>query len=144
MSMTQSLLIRGMPGSPYTRKMVALLRYRHIPYRWLLARNAASHGLPAAKVELLPTLYFRDDRGELEAVVDSTPSAESAYIRRMDRRCCIIGAGAAGMVAIVRSIWNDQMAATRKRLGELARLSPPAANPPSATPSKSAPFAAQR
>lgn len=79
MSMTQSLLIRGMPGSPYTRKMVALLRYRHIPYRWLLARNAASHGLPAAKVELLPTLYFRDDRGELEAVVDSTP-----IIRRLE------------------------------------------------------------
>lgn len=49
-----------------------------------------------------------------------------------------------GRIDIVRSIWNDQMAATRKRLGELARLNPPAANPPAATPSKSAPFAAQR
>ena len=54
-----------------------------------------------------------------------------------------------GRIDIVRSIWNDQMAATRKRLGELARLSPPAAGPAAAGPaaagpSKSAPFAAQR
>ena len=25
--------LMGAPGSPYTRKMLALMRYRHIPYR---------------------------------------------------------------------------------------------------------------
>jgi glutathione S-transferase len=68
-----ALLIRGMPGSPYTRKMVALLRYRRIPYRLILGGHGAHRGLPAAKVELLPTVYFEGRGGELEAMVDSTP-----------------------------------------------------------------------
>ena len=25
--------LMGAPGSPYTRKMLGLMRYRHIPYR---------------------------------------------------------------------------------------------------------------
>jgi glutathione S-transferase len=36
-------------------------------------------GLPAPKVELLPTVYFETPNGELEAVVDSTP-----IIRRLE------------------------------------------------------------
>jgi glutathione S-transferase len=77
--LTTPLLIRGAPGSPYSRKMVALLRYRHIPYRWIMAGSPAAASLPAPKVELLPTLYFPAANGELEAVVDSTP-----LIRRLE------------------------------------------------------------
>ena len=62
----------GVPGSPYTRKMLAYLRYRHIPYQMLIGHQATS-GLPAAKVGLLPTFYLPNADGELEAVVDSTP-----------------------------------------------------------------------
>ena len=31
---------KGAPGSPYTRKMMALMRYRHIPYRYLVGTAA--------------------------------------------------------------------------------------------------------
>lgn len=66
------LLLSGVPGSPYTRKMLALLRYRRIPYR-LIQNSRGVPGLPAAKVPLLPTFYLTDDAGQLQAVTDSTP-----------------------------------------------------------------------
>ncbi|MEM7413425.1 MAG: glutathione S-transferase family protein [Myxococcota bacterium] len=63
----------GAPGSPYTRKMRALLRYRGIPYRMIQQGGAADHDLPKPKVGLLPTFFLPDDSGELAAVTDSTP-----------------------------------------------------------------------
>jgi glutathione S-transferase len=67
-----SLLLSGVPGSPYTRKMVALLRYRRIPYRLIQASRDVP-GLPSPKVHLLPTFYLPGADGALEAVTDSTP-----------------------------------------------------------------------
>ena len=75
--MTDSLLpVRGSPGSPYTRKMLAVLRYRQIPYRYI---QAESDDLPKPKVKLIPVVYFKDENGELSAEVDSTP-----IIRRLE------------------------------------------------------------
>lgn len=71
---------KGAPGSPYTRKMLALLRYRRIPYRFLIGGQAEALGLPKPKVELLPTFYLPDGQGGIEAVVDSTP-----LIRRFEQ-----------------------------------------------------------
>ena len=49
----------GSPGSPYTRKMLALLRYRHIDYRVLWGSHFDPPvGYPMPKVKLLPTFYF--------------------------------------------------------------------------------------
>jgi glutathione S-transferase len=76
----EPLALKGAPGSPYTRKMVALMRYRRIPYRLLVGDQDQALGLPAPRVALLPTFYFPDETGELEAVVDSTP-----IIRRLER-----------------------------------------------------------
>ena len=67
------LRLTGAPGSPYTRKMLAYMRYRHIPYEFLVDDQAAALGLPEPKVGLLPTFYLPNADGEIEAVVDSTP-----------------------------------------------------------------------
>jgi glutathione S-transferase len=72
--------LMGAPGSPYTRKMLGLMRYRHIPYR--LERNSRALNSAddkhrktrvEAKVSLLPTFYFEDDKGKEIAVTDSSP-----------------------------------------------------------------------
>ena len=78
MSRTDPIALRGAPGSPYTRKMLAVLRFRRIPYRFLVGLWTASEDLPKPKVDLLPTFYFDSSEG-VEAVVDSTP-----IIRRLE------------------------------------------------------------
>ena len=73
MSIPLPLRFKGAPGSPYTRKMLALLRYRKIPYELLIRNHREESSLPSPKVGLLPTFYLPNDAGEIEAVVDSTP-----------------------------------------------------------------------
>ena len=71
--------VLGVPGSPYTRKMIALLRYRRIAHRVVWGSHfQPPSGYPAPKVALLPTVYFHTQGGR-EAVVDSTP-----IIRRLE------------------------------------------------------------
>lgn len=82
--LAKPLTLMGAPGSPYTRKMLAVLRYRRLPYRFLTGSHNnlladGSQDLPAPKVKLLPTFYLPDSDGNLEAVVDSTP-----IIRRLE------------------------------------------------------------
>lgn len=79
MSAQTHVMLMGAPGSPYTRKMLALLRYRRIPYAYLTRAMAAERGLPQAKVPLLPTFYFPDASGSLTPVTDSSP-----LIRRLE------------------------------------------------------------
>jgi glutathione S-transferase len=71
--MTEAIALSGAPGSPYTRKMLAVLRYRRVPYRFLLPNNPRLRDLPRPKVQLLPTFYLPDESGALQAVTDSTP-----------------------------------------------------------------------
>ncbi|HPN05047.1 MAG TPA: glutathione S-transferase family protein [Hyphomonadaceae bacterium] len=80
-ALPEPLELMGAPGSPYTRKMLALLRYRRIPHaiHWASHRNPPT-GYPKPPVELLPTFYFPKADGDLEAVVDSTP-----ITRRLER-----------------------------------------------------------
>lgn len=72
--------LMGVPGSPYTRKMLALLRYRRLQYRLLPASrhklnpdNERYPQRPEPKVQLLPTFYLVDKSGEGQAVCDTTP-----------------------------------------------------------------------
>jgi glutathione S-transferase len=74
--------IVGMPGSPYSRKLRAVLRYRRIPYAWITPGSPEHAALPRPRVELLPQLVLPNDDGTLEALTDSTPlirRLESAY-----------------------------------------------------------------
>lgn len=71
--MTQVQKLYGSPGSPYTRKMLAYMRYRHIPYQVMYQDPSVKGDMPAPKVRLLPTFYFEDGKGGYDAVTDSTP-----------------------------------------------------------------------
>ena len=87
--MTQlPLAFKGAPGSPYTRKMLALMRYRRLPYRVIWGSHMdLPEGLPSPKVKLLPTIYLKTVEGK-EALVDSTPiidRLESLYTERAVR-----------------------------------------------------------
>jgi len=67
------LIMMGAPGSPYTRKMRALMRYRHIPYRLVLQNSPEHAPLPTPRVPLLPTFFLPDQAGEIVPTTDSTP-----------------------------------------------------------------------
>ncbi len=76
MNIPEPVLLMGAPGSPYTRKMLAVLRYRRIAYKFLIGAQETPADLPAPKVGLLPTFYLPDDndpQGQLQAYIDSTP-----------------------------------------------------------------------
>ncbi len=71
--MDEPLRIVGAPGSPYSRKLRAVLRYRRIPYAWIIHGSPEAAGLPAPRVPLIPQLMLRDADGTLVARTDSTP-----------------------------------------------------------------------
>jgi glutathione S-transferase len=73
------LRIVGMPGSPYSRKLRAVLRYRRLPHAWVHQGSREARGLPQARVALLPQLILPRVDGVPEAVVDSSP-----LIRRLE------------------------------------------------------------
>ena len=80
MTKTIRLELTGAAGSPYTRKMLGVLRYRHIPYSVFWGNGNIPEGYPEPKVRLLPTFFFPDgEDGALVPVTDSTP-----IIRRLE------------------------------------------------------------
>lgn len=81
MTQTDRLELTGAPGSPYTRKMLGVLRYRHIPHAIYWGNGNIPEGYPEPKVRLLPTFFFPDgEDGSLVPVTDSTP-----IIRRLEK-----------------------------------------------------------
>ena len=67
------IVLAGQYGSPYTLKMRAVLRYRHIPFRWVL-RDSKWDDLPEPPVRLIPVIVYPNaDGSHGEATVDSSP-----------------------------------------------------------------------
>lgn len=70
--MSELKLVGGY-GSPYSRKMRAMLRYRRIPFRWIIRGSAEDVGIPPVPVALIPVLVFPGQAGGADtAMIDST------------------------------------------------------------------------
>lgn len=79
--MQPALTIIGAEGSPYSRKMRAVLRYRNIPHRWVVQMGPEYAPPPKVSVPVIPVLVWHDAGGAMtESMVDSTPQ-----IRRLER-----------------------------------------------------------
>ena len=70
--MTTLKLVGGF-GSPYSRKMRAVLRFRRIPFSWIGRGSPDDVGIPEVPVALIPVLVFPGEGGRAdEAMIDST------------------------------------------------------------------------
>jgi len=74
--MKEPIKVFGNVGSPYTQKILALLRYRNIPYSvsWGdVVHNLSLLNIEPPKPVLLPTLIFKDDNNKDICKTDTTP-----------------------------------------------------------------------
>src|SRR5690606_6827275 len=72
MSKPELSLVGGY-GSPYSRKMRAVLRYRRIPFRWIPHTSREARDVPPVPVALIPVLVFPGENGAPpSAMIDST------------------------------------------------------------------------
>jgi len=77
MTTKNRITLIGNTPSPYTQKMLAVLRYRRIPYSIIWDNPSEvleAKNIEQPKVSLLPTFIFEDEgKGEPYSMVDSTP-----------------------------------------------------------------------
>ena len=74
MQADQDLRVVGVGASPYTRKLRAAVRYRRLPYRFVVAGSKEDAALPDRPLPLVPYLVAPDANGEFtQAMSDSTP-----------------------------------------------------------------------
>jgi glutathione S-transferase len=72
--MQSDLRLIGVGASPYTRKLRAALRFRRIPYRFVIEGSPERQALPERPLPLLPCLVFPDPDGEpADPLSDTTP-----------------------------------------------------------------------
>ena len=72
--MTLPYKILGAPGSPYSRKLRSVLRYRRIPFIWANRNSKEDVNTPSVPVNLLPVLVLPGENNNYtEAKIDSTP-----------------------------------------------------------------------
>lgn len=77
--MMPKMIVAGSPGSPYSRKLLAAMRYKRIPYELKWVAPGGPPNFPSPRVPLLPVLYV-DGGDELLPWVDTTP-----ILRELDK-----------------------------------------------------------
>src|SRR3984957_5932420 len=77
--MTPLKLVGGF-GSPYSRKMRAVLRFRRIPFTWVMRGSPDDVGIPEVPVALIPVLVFPGDGGR----ADQGRIGSTVQIRRLE------------------------------------------------------------
>lgn len=65
--------ILASPASPYSRKLIAALRYQRTPFKVFWGDRFVPTTYPRAKPHLLPTVFTRDGDGSVTATTDTTP-----------------------------------------------------------------------
>src|SRR6516165_9367015 len=76
----------GCNGSPYSRKMLAILRYRHLPHNWRVEDPATLPSDVAGPLRLMPMLRVP---GSARFECDSTPLAHMLEARHPRARSII-------------------------------------------------------
>jgi glutathione S-transferase len=87
--MAPSLTLVGAYGSPYSRKMRAVLRCRRLAFRWIVRGSREDVGIPAVPVDLIPVLVFPGAGGAAgEAMIDS--SFQILHLEKLARERSIV------------------------------------------------------
>ena len=75
--MSDGITLLGAEGSPYSRKLRALVRYRRIPYTWVHVGSPEAREIPQPRVPLLPTVLMPptapDEDAHARLRTDTTP-----------------------------------------------------------------------
>jgi glutathione S-transferase len=83
--MSRPVVLAGVPGSPYTRKMRAVLRYRQIPHRFVFAHTPEVQKLPPTPRPLLPGMWLPEGEDGWRAMSDSTFQIEALEALQSER-----------------------------------------------------------
>ena len=84
--MTLPYKILGAPGSPYSRKLRSVFRYRRIPFTWANRNSKEDVNTPKVPVNLLPVLVIPGESGDYsKAKIDSTPIIRFLEAEQSDR-----------------------------------------------------------
>ena len=84
--MTLPYKILGAPGSPYSRKLRSVFRYRRIPFTWANRNSKEDVNTPKVLVNLLPVLVIPGENGDYsDAKIDSTPIIRFLEAEQSDR-----------------------------------------------------------
>ena len=84
--MTLPYKILGAPGSPYSRKLRSVFRYRRIPFTWANRNSKEDVNTPKVPVNLLPVLVIPGENGDYsDAKIDSTPIIRFLEAEQSDR-----------------------------------------------------------
>ena len=86
MSSDSDLKLVGVGSSPYTRKLRGALRFRRLPFRFVIMGSKEASALPERPLPLVPYLVLpAADGGSLTAISDTTPilnRLEETYAER--------------------------------------------------------------